>query len=99
MRMKDMNNSADEKNTMMNMKNNLLRVIQMYGFALNDLCLFLDTHPQDEEALICFDKYRKLLTEAEDEFNEKFGILKCRQNSNAKRWDWVCEPWPWEREE
>ena len=37
--------------------NNLLRAIQMYDFYLYELNLYLDTHPNDNQALALFKKY------------------------------------------
>ncbi len=35
----------------MNSKEKLFRVIQMYGFALDEICIYLDTHPDCQDGL------------------------------------------------
>lgn len=46
-------------NTMVSQKS-LLKYIYEVSFAVNDITLYLDTHPEDEEALQYFCKYKTL---------------------------------------
>ena len=81
----------------MNERNELLMKIQKYDFALKELNLYLDTHPQCRRALALFNKYKKLKMDAEKEFNERFGPITPIQNNSTENWHWVSDPWPWER--
>ena len=45
-------------------KNALMRTIQSYSFAVLEAGLFLDTHPQDSEAMAYYEKYNSLLSES-----------------------------------
>ena len=42
-----------------NNDNSLLRAIQMYDFYLYDLNLYLDTHPNDKNALAKFNEIKE----------------------------------------
>ncbi|MBQ8961654.1 MAG: spore coat protein CotJB [Ruminococcus sp.] len=75
----------------------LLRKIRQYDFTLKELNLYLDTHPGCRRALAMFQKYRKLRSDAYEEFTRRFGPLVPEQSENSDRWDWIDDPWPWER--
>ena len=76
---------------------NLLRAIQMYDFYLYDLNLFLDTHPNDRNALAKFNEIKKRRQQAIDIYTEKYGPLKAVQNDSDEHFYWTDDPWPWER--
>lgn len=81
----------------MNEKNILMKKIQQYDFTLKELNLYLDTHPYCRNALAMFAKYRKLRESAVTEYTRKFGIITPEQNTNLESWDWIDDPFPWER--
>ncbi|MBQ8297687.1 MAG: spore coat protein CotJB [Ruminococcus sp.] len=81
----------------MNERSVLLKKIQKYDFALKELNLYLDTHPNCRRALALFDKYRSIKQAAEAEFVSRFGPLTPEQSADMNRWSWIDEPWPWER--
>ena len=60
------------------------------AFVLWELRLYLNTHPNDKEALALF---RKLCKEVEEP-NYATSFLKDDGCSNG--WNWVKNPWPWE---
>ncbi len=63
---------------------------QAAAFAAWEMRLYLNTHPNDQEALALF---RKLCKEAEDEnYATTFLTDDCCTNG----WNWVKNPWPWE---
>lgn len=76
--------------------NNLLRAIQMYDFYLYELNLYLDTHPNDRQALALFKKYTALKRSAYETYIEKYGPITATQSS-GETFNWVNDPWPWER--
>lgn len=81
----------------MNERAMLMRKIQKYSFALKDLHLYLDTHPNCQRALALFDKYRSMKQSCEEEYVRKFGPITPIQSSDAQHWSWIDDPWPWER--
>ncbi|MDR0946643.1 MAG: spore coat protein CotJB [Ruminococcus sp.] len=80
----------------MTMKN-LMLAIQMYDFYLNDIKLFLDTHPTDKEALATYKKYKHLRDNAVSEYVQNWGPIVANNSVNAEKFSWVNNPWPWER--
>lgn len=75
----------------------LLHELQANSFALVDLQLYLDTHPDDEVATRDFTVYaqrERLLTRA---FEQRFGPLRHYGESSVVDFDkWLFDPWPWE---
>ncbi len=81
----------------MNDRMTLLKKIQAYAFAAYDWNLYLDTHPDDQDAIMMF---RKMVDKAEAlkaEFQSKYGPLTASASKNTERWDWLDSPWPWEK--
>lgn len=76
---------------------NLLKAIQMYDFYLYDLNLFLDTHPNDKNALAKFNDIKERRKKAIDAYTEKYGPLTAVQNNSDEHFYWSDDPWPWER--
>lgn len=77
--------------------NNLMQAIQMYDFYLYELNLYLDTHPRDKQALELFDKYNKMREAAYKAYSEKYGPITVNGFAGGDFFNWVDEPWPWER--
>lgn len=74
-----------------------LKRVQMYSFAGIEAQLFLDTHPQDKQALEYFKRCAKALAKATEDYNEKYGPLTpSALSADASKWEWVKGPWPWE---
>lgn len=76
-------------------KNSLLKEIQITKFAVIEANLFLDSHPNDQEALKFFKKNADKLHELMMEWEEKYGRIKSTSDGQM-RWAWVDNPWPWE---
>lgn len=74
----------------------LMKRVQMYEFALVEANLFLDSHPDDQEALKYYSKYAGLLQEAKAAYEKQFGSLTPAAADGATRWSWVDDPWPWD---
>ena len=79
-------------------KKSLLDYINAVSFAADDAKLFLDTHPNDQEALQYFDNYNQARNKALMEYGMHFGPLTIAQASGGKEFLWAMQPWPWERE-
>lgn len=79
-------------------RKDLLDHINAVSFAVDDVKLFLDTHPCDEDALAYFREYSRMRNEALKEYAAHFGPLTIDTTvySCADRWDWINEPWPWQ---
>lgn len=74
----------------------LLFKIMELDFAVNDLNLYLDLHPEDEEIYEKFRKYTKECLELKDEYARKYGPLTLDQTP-SNTYDWMKNPWPWDK--
>lgn len=78
-------------------KEQLLRCISVTGFACTDACLYLDTHPEDREALDYFDGNNRKYQEALHEYSKTYGPLTLAHVHQSKDyWKWIEQPWPWQ---
>ena len=69
--------------------------IKAYQFAVTDIALYLDTHPEDERALCLHREYSRSLKDLRDKYQKAYGPLTIEYPCN--KWRWLEEPWPWER--
>lgn len=69
--------------------------IKAYQFAITDIALYLDTHPEDEKALCLHREYTRRLKDLRDKYQKVYGPLTIEYPCN--KWRWLEEPWPWER--
>lgn len=81
---------------MKNDREKLFRFITEVGFAIDDILLYLDTHPCDKQAMEYYDSYRKLYTQAAAEYSKNYGPLTVDDVNSCNYWAWVKDPWPWE---
>lgn len=70
--------------------------LQALNFALNELALYLDTHPDDTEALELYRQYQKLLFNGSMEYSKKGMPMTHITPVDHKTYTWLDEPWPWE---
>lgn len=77
-------------------KTALLKVQQL-SFALIEANLYLDSHPTCEKGIAYFKKHKAELDKARAEYEKKYGPLKMENalDEDDKKWQWVCEPFPW----
>lgn len=78
--------------------NDLLMRIMMLDFAVQDASLFLDTHPNDSEALRYFNEATSRLNDARRDYSRQKNVLNNRE-VDAYRNGYICQPWPWVGEE
>jgi spore coat protein JB len=81
-------------------QDNMLTKLMELDFISLDLGLFLNTHPDNTEAI---DSYNQVITAADAlrlKFEEAYGPL-CSFRSYAadtQQWQWIDNPWPWQKE-
>lgn len=73
-------------------ENALLMRVYETGFALDDVTLYLDTHPTDSDALNYYKYAKKLNEDAVKAYEEVYGPLMINRVT-ADSWDWVENPW------
>lgn len=77
-------------------RDRLMKKWQMYNFACVEANLFLDTHPDDRDALDYLKKMLKMREAAQKEYAERFGMINISDiGDDATYWEWVKSPWPW----
>ncbi len=87
--------NQDMQQKRMNQKE-LYEWIMMLGFCAVDMMLYLDTHPDDEEALNYFNQCNTLYNAAKQSYQEQFGLLNAFSEQERSSWDWNTAPMPWE---
>ena len=101
------NNHMDDTMMVSNMSNNctceaertvdceerreMIEQIRCYDFAITELALYLDTHPEDEKALCLHRKYCKYVKDLKDKYQKVYGPLTIHYPCN--KWRWLEEPW------
>ena len=74
----------------------LLTKIGEIRFALVELQLYLDTHPEDLDAANDFNSYAATLDRLTSEYVEAYGPLENFGNSLHEAGSWVYQKWPWQ---
>ena len=82
----------------MNEANSLMQRVYEAGFAMDDVILYLDTHPDDRNALNYYHYVVQLLNEAVNAYQAQYGPLMINGVKSGTEWAWLTEKWPWEGE-
>jgi len=79
-------------------KKELLMHLSAADFTALDLQLYLDTHPCDKTAI---GRYNAAVADAaklRGEYEARYGrLLSYIMPSMPDRFDWIDDPWPWEK--
>ncbi len=73
----------------------LMQKIASYDFAIVELNLYLDTHPNDSAAKRRLSDSEHKSRELRHEYEEKYGPIVFRDSSD-NRMKWIKNPWPWD---
>ncbi|WMJ77830.1 MULTISPECIES: spore coat protein CotJB [unclassified Sedimentibacter] len=74
----------------------MLLDIQKLEFAIYDLSLYLDTHPNDPVALHRHKAVTEQLMQILPVYESKFGIMSIMSQETGNTWSYMNSPWPWE---
>lgn len=74
----------------------LLAFIDKVSFVVNDITLYLDTHPKDKEAIDYFNHYKELRLKAMKEYEKQYGPLTIDLAQPEEVFQWAFMPAPWE---
>jgi len=77
-------------------RDKLLNEIMKVDFALLDLRLYLNTHPNCTQALSHFHNLTKESKQLKSDFAAKFGPICGNCNTDEDRFNWIDTPWPWQ---
>ena len=80
-----------------NEKEDLILKLYETNFAIIDLGLYLDLHPQDSNIFNTFKKNTSEFEKYKDLYEKKYGplMITCASNNN---YDWINNPWPWDND-
>ena len=69
--------------------------LQTLAFMIQELALYLDTHPNDKDTLELYRNYQKIYSKGTMDFNENMP-LNHAMPAKGDRYTWLDDPWPWE---
>ena len=75
-----------------------MKKLSSYQFAVADMRLYLDTHPNDSETIKKMNDYAEKMNALRKTYEEKYGPLT-KSGTKGSNWKWIKAPWPWESEE
>lgn len=81
-----------------NSQSQLLQKINEVSFAVDDILLYLDTHPCDEKALAFYQENAEARRRLMSEYAKSYGPLTIDDaaESCGDTWKWMEQPFPWE---
>ncbi|MCD8117358.1 MAG: spore coat protein CotJB [Oscillospiraceae bacterium] len=65
-------------------------------FVLQELALYLDTHPEDTEAFKTWKNFVSLAEKGRKRYVELYGPVTRRETAGCRSWVWTEDPWPWD---
>ena len=79
----------------MNRQEMLMQLTAM-DFYTVDLQLYLNTHPNDREALSKFNAVAREANELRKQYENMYGPLCSYRSESELPWKWIDNPWPWQ---
>lgn len=76
----------------------LFSLINQTSFMLDEIALYLNTHPDCVQAIDAYNHYRQLRCEAVRDYTELYGPISKYDVNADNYWSWINKPWPWEGE-
>lgn len=80
----------------MNQKEQMFYDIGIVDFVVVELTEYLDTHPDDKEALEYFNHYSRIRNQMAAEFSQRYFPLTVNYANCSNKWSWGAAPLPWE---
>ena len=79
-------------------RDKLMCEIMALDFAIIDLKLYLNTHIYDKETITLYNKCVQKCKVLKETYQSLFGPISAETYAGAEdRWNWVDDPWPWEK--
>jgi spore coat protein JB len=79
-------------------KNSVIKAVYELGFVMTEVLLYLDTHPNDSEAIEYYAEMRQRYNEAVEAYESVIGPLSFNRTGADNYFDWAATPLPWEKE-
>jgi spore coat protein JB len=81
----------------MQSREDLIMQLSLTGFAMDDIRLFLDTHPEDTRAIGLYNEYAAKYASLQQEYEDSYaGFNSYSSNNSNNEWLWNSYPMPWE---
>ena len=77
--------------------NTALAELMALDFAVDELGLYLTTHPEDQEVLQLYWSYTRLAREGREKYQQMYGPLLQTDVTEKDGYAWLRDPWPWEK--
>lgn len=65
-------------------------------FVVDEIELYLDTHPDDKEAFNMYQAFLTLQKEAHERYVKRFGPVQQCDMLGMNSYTWLNDPWPWD---
>ncbi len=69
------------------------------SFVVRELNLYLDTHPNDSDALDMLQTTNKLFREGVERYSQRYGPISINDLTSGNQYTWINNPWPWDYNE
>ena len=76
----------------------MFEAIRQVSFVMDELRLFLDTHPKDRQALEMFLSNQEMRHRLIADYTEKYGPIDSYFINTDGTWSWANPPMPWKAE-
>ncbi len=76
-------------------ENTALSELMALDFAIDELGLYLTTHPNDSEVLELYWSYIRLSKQGREKYESVYGPL-CQTDITPGSFKWLNDPWPWD---
>ena len=77
-------------------KRDLVTELDAVSFSLLDVMMYLDTHPNNADALRSKAEYEEAAAKLRRRYEEEYGPLTAASSGGEGCWQWIKDPWPWE---
>lgn len=78
-------------------RDELLQKITALDFYIIDLHLYLNTHPDDKEAITMYNYCVTQVKGLREEYTHSYGMLLANNSTSKQPWQWIENPWPWQK--
>lgn len=77
-------------------RDEMLKRLSALDFYIIDLHLYLNTHPNDRDAIMKYNAVVKEANALRQEYQEQYGMLMAGSTTSKCPWQWIENPWPWQ---
>ena len=77
-------------------QNALMMQLQQTGMTMDDLRIYLDTHPDDSFAIQRYNESAKKYHQLNQEYLQYGPLISINWQNDDKSWKWTEQPFPWD---